>query len=232
MSISKSDNSSLIFRWFEKKEKYNSTYINDKEDHKKNWEQAKKMVELLIGPARNYLCGNIPTSWIINESLPLADAIILIFYQEKERDACSGFAMLQYPTDQSEIYIDLVCARCAGKGLIDSVKMIAEERKIQHITLSAMPNTINFYRKLGFRHLEPCSSSSECQEEAVITLIAEPVSDLKFDHNQEAEKHKEFRKLLKTLMEYKLTKDKKCKQVASCTRGGYNMTYCVHSPAE
>jgi len=86
---------------------------------------------------------------------------------------------------------------------------------------------INFYRKMGFRHL----SSGQLYEEPSIAEAAISAASLeKFKTSEEAHNNKQFSRFLRLLIKEKLTKDKNCKGLKQCEKYGYSMTYLLNPP--
>jgi len=97
--------------------------------------------------------------------------------------------------DDDSLYVDTICSNLVGnlstmmprppsggKALLNIITTFGKERGYKYISLSALINVINYYRKLGFRHLK----NGETVELSDITRLAEANADEKFDDNDEA----------------------------------------------
>lgn len=200
------------------------------------WKQAQNLINTTI--SKNHkLIGEIPLWWILEHALPEADCLFLAMRTERmctryNREVLCGFACVEF-TD-AELYLNVLCARGAGKQLVDAIKNFAFTQHIERLTLSAIPSSINFYRKQGFYFL-PLAPSNNLQEKTNSLLIslkeppeitsqAELVVEKLFASNTEAENDKEFSHLLQLLIKYKILADKQSSSFAECREDGYYMT--------
>lgn len=94
--------------------------------------------------------------------------------------------------EDDSVYIDVICGNPIGmvgrlkfpppgKTLLNMVTEYARNNNYMYVSLSALLNVINYYRKLGFRHLKAGSN----MENPYITYLANLNKDLKLlDTNQ------------------------------------------------
>lgn len=198
---------------------------------KQEWINTERIIKGLAGPSHK-MCGEIPLWWILQNALPEADVLVLVYMTKQlgrhTKEVCTGFSCLQFRPLRSELYVDLICAKNAGRQLMNAIFQYGKNLGLEHITLSALPSSLLFYRKLGFKHIDPCSTD-QCNELPEITEQASKVADYKFENHFEAEEHKPFHKLLRLLIKNNLTKNKKCKRVPECRMDGYLMSCCLHA---
>jgi len=97
-----------------------------------------------------------------------------------------------YEEDNS-LYIDVICGNPIGsagrfrppppgKTVLNIVTEYARNNDFMYVSLSALLNVINYYRKFGFRHLQAGSTS----ENPYITYLANLNKDLKLSSSDEA----------------------------------------------
>ena len=97
--------------------------------------------------------------------------------------------------DDNSIYIDVICSNliahlsmikppppAGGKTLLNIVTRFAKENNYRYVSLSALMNVINYYRKLGFRHIK----NGETTENSEITRLAELNRNERFDDSSDA----------------------------------------------
>lgn len=97
--------------------------------------------------------------------------------------------------DDDSLYVDTICSNLVGdlsmmtprppsggKALLNIITSFGKEHGYRYIALSALINVINYYRKLGFRHLK----NGETTESTDITRLAKANAGEKFDDNDEA----------------------------------------------
>lgn len=96
--------------------------------------------------------------------------------------------------------LDLICAKYQGKLLMNFLESMACSLNIRRIKLFALPHVINYYRKLGYRHIK-----RGCKEKAHITEQAEKVQDLIFKEKAEFYKNLEFMQFLRFLIKNNMT---------------------------
>lgn len=101
---------------------------------------------------------------------------------DEESEETIGFALC---TDKAartmgqdnSLYIDTICTEPrrpsfpypAGKALLNVIYQYAQTKHYSYLSLRAIANVVNFYRKLGFRFLKP----GQTQEEEQIRFLAE-----------------------------------------------------------
>lgn len=97
--------------------------------------------------------------------------------------------------DDSSIYVDVICSNLVGylsmmkarlppggKTLLNTITLFAKQQGYHYVTLSALINVINYYRKLGFRHIK----NGKTSEPAGITRLANLNKDMVLGDNDEA----------------------------------------------
>ena len=133
-----------------------------------------------------------------------------------------GFALVQVHVDF--LYIDVLCAKGAGKAIIEYTEGLGISMKKPYIVLSALPGVVNWYRRLGFVH-----AFKQCTEVSNVHSLALSASRGKFAGTENALQNAKFVKLLQALMKLKLTANKTCKTVNACAIDGFTMTKCLRS---
>ena len=99
-------------------------------------------------------------------------------------------------SDEKALYIDAICANAKqiredrrvgtevsiGKILINQIEKWGLKNGNDSIRLSALPYVIQYYRKLGYRHIKP--GQSEDDEDVKISNIANQLSNLRFQSDE------------------------------------------------
>lgn len=101
---------------------------------------------------------------------------------DEESEEIIGFALCtdnaaRTMGQDNSLYIDTICTEPrrasfpypAGKALLNVIYEYARSRNFSFLSLRAIANVVNFYRKLGFRFLKP----GQTQEEEQIRFLAE-----------------------------------------------------------
>lgn len=95
--------------------------------------------------------------------------------------------------EDNSLYIDVICGNPIGmvgklkfpppgKTLLNLVTEYARNNDYMYVSLSALLNVINYYRKLGFRHLK----AGSIMENPYITYLANLNKDLKLSDSDQA----------------------------------------------
>lgn len=97
--------------------------------------------------------------------------------------------------DDDSLYIDVICSNligylsmmkppppAGGKTLLNAITTFGKQNNYRYIALSALINVINYYRKLGFRHI----LNGETKEPRDIERLANLNKGEKFDDSSEA----------------------------------------------
>ncbi|AYV87201.1 MAG: hypothetical protein Sylvanvirus34_10 [Sylvanvirus sp.] len=143
-----------------------------------------------------------------------------------------GFAILTFFAKKNhELYIPVMCAEKGyGRALMDKVKSLAIEYdgikrkpKVEFITLSALVQVINFYRKMGFRHFEPPRHT----ERKCVSIVANKLMNQYFKTRQEVFEHKEMSSFVDLLTREHLLSNKEPGDVFDRIADGVNMSWCV-----
>jgi len=185
--------------------------------------QFDMMSAFIASQAPNICKGKVRHTYIREQSISGANMMVVAYTAKKGtrslRDSFNihGFAFIK--KTKSVMYIDVICGIGVGKRILHTIYNKARALNIKCITLSALPHVINFYRKEGFIHAESCKSETE-----IIRVIAEANKSLRFKDMTQAMSDKAFRKLLSVLVKYKLTSNKSCKNISSCSIDGYVMS--------
>lgn len=166
-----------------------------------------------------------------DQPVPTASEVVPPAYRTRQQqkhegasdETCAGFAILQLHEAPRSLYIDLMCARGAGGALVNVIKQLAVRWNYSHITLSALPVAINFYRRYGFQHAElPC-----CAEDDDLRDMSEQTQHKRFHNEQEAVEDPEFYSLLSALVKRRLVRNKRCRKIETCSVDGFSMIYCL-----
>ena len=156
----------------------------------------------------------------------------------------------EYPNQQC-LYIDLICASKdipgLGTQLMQQVEQYARRfrnQKFTHLQLSSLAYVINFYRKLGFQNtmstdgIESQEISMKFQQLVRTTMHnninnsktnKRTLESIRFDEDDAAKAHPQFRQLLNLLINEGLMKNKTGCNVDQCNVDGYIMTKAVQS---
>lgn len=176
-----------------------------------------------------YLCTNARLNMEINpnyihSAFNSTDIVVVSrtsVRQTRSSNAIQGFALVKVKPDH--LYIDVLCAKGGGLLLIDRVESLARKMNKPYLMLNALPSVINLYKtKRGFVH-----SEKQCTENNQVKQLGNIVKSKIFSSSNNAMEDKEFKKLLKRLIDLKLTANKACKSVKSCSTDGYTMTKCL-----
>lgn len=171
----------------------------------------------------------VSSSYIKNQSLKNVDIIALNLKEEyKTRSrktpiiTVQGFALLQ--NRKNYLYIDVICAKQSGDALLSNIYILGNELKKKYVILNALPHVINYYKRDKHKFLHGYKS---CEENIEIKKLGESLKNKKFKVPSNATSDKNFQKLLTLLINKKLTYDKTCKTIDSCSKNGYTMTKCI-----
>lgn len=185
---------------------------------------------------------NVDMSFSKANFLPRTDGILIAgcFHEDETKitdknSTIAGFLLYSFSAHPGTMYIDVVCS-AGGKGweLIDKAKEIAQAHKKTHITLSALPDVIMYYRSLGFINAEDHDCEEEPEVAAAIKSLPSHVPP------RDVPKTLAFKELLKLLTRKSLVGEKNClaaktvdgkentfeKKVECNNNNGYLMTFC------
>lgn len=116
----------------------------------------------------------------------------------------------------------LVSERGLGSRFTRFIQNLAIRFHVSFIQLFALPNVINFYRRLGFQNARP----PQCTESKDIHQVALQVDYMRFRDSLEAIQDPGFFVFLNLLIDHHLTKNPRCQDVWSCQEEGFVMTWC------
>lgn len=182
-------------------------------------------MNFIVGQSASICRGMVSHTYLRSQSGKKANMLIVVIEnvggtRSSKRIEVKGFALIQNNTN--DLYVDIICAKGVGKHILREVYNQGYKLKKKYITLSALPRVINFYRGEQFIHTE-----KDCNENSIITNMAEKVKGLRFKSDEDAQSHKTFNTFLKLLMKHKLVADKRCRRVDTCSISGYSMTKCL-----
>lgn len=193
----------------------------------KNDKMFKNMLKYIRAYSGELCSRNINSSYLTYHSFKLCDHLfVALDIETKTRSkkgliTLYGFVLIQELND--ELYIDVICSKGYGKKLLQHVDELANYLNKKYITLNALPQVINFYKKLGFVHAE-----KQCYHKTkIIENMSNHLKNKKFKSHNNSVIDKEFKFLLKVLMHEKLTGNKSCKSLKECSLDGFKMTKCV-----
>ena len=130
----------------------------------------------------------------------------------KKKIQLYGFAFV-YATNNTW-YIDVICANKVGTSLIRRIQSDARKtKKINFVTLSALPDVISFYGHLGFVN-GPGFAVCGVQE------TKERLYNLKV-------RKETLSSFLQWLINKQFVRNKGCTTVETCEGDGFPMTWCV-----
>lgn len=155
-----------------------------------------------------------------------------------------GIAFIQIKTRPTKLlYLDIICAVQSGKQMMNFIHDFAKKQKCKYIVLYALKDTINFYRKLGYKHVKDCKTP----EEKTITKKAQAQIHKRFKDDMDIIDDREYIDFLYYLINkgYSLkcingipqqirkraerNYQIKYKEVFKCTLDGILMMYCLHT---
>ena len=162
-----------------------------------------------------------------------------------------GVVNLKEDPIEQRIYVDLICASKEvpglGTQLMQQVEQYAKRfrnKKFTHLQLSSLAYVINFYRKLGFQNT---MSADGIESKEIATKFQQLVrsmqqnthnnskttkralESIRFDDDDAAQAHPQFRQLLNLLIKDGLMKNKTGCNVDQCNVDGYIMTKALQS---
>jgi len=133
-----------------------------------------------IRTSRAKMCHSvIPRGFLDKETFDETFAIMMLYgmadsRKEGKRPVLIGFALLEYDSDEpKELYLNALCGNgdirnppqghrlSPGKILMVQLEWLARIMKFNVIKLSALSYVINYYRKLGFRHVHSCKNAKD-----------------------------------------------------------------------
>ena len=120
----------------------------------------------------------IPKGFLEQETLDDAFVILILSMKTPTRThpkkhTMIGFAVLDYDSDYpKEIYLNALCGNTdvrnkveqkvsAGKILMTQIEWMARQLGFTILKLSALGYVINYYRRIGFRHIEHCKTGKK-----------------------------------------------------------------------
>ena len=169
----------------------------------------------------------VSRAYIKNHALKNADVFALSFKENyktrsKTLKTLQGFAILQIKPDH--LYIDVICAKKKGDIILSNVYKFGNILNKKYVILNALPHVINYYKrpKHSFLH-----GYKQCVEEPSIKKLGNTMKNKKFNSSSDALSNTNFKKLLSMLIKKKLTHNKQCKNIQSCSKDGYTMTKCL-----
>ena len=131
-----------------------------------------------IRTSRGKMCHSvIPRGFLDKETMDDTFAVMLLYgisetRKQHSRPVMIGFALLEYdPDEPKEIYLNALCGNAdirnppqgrrlsPGRILMVQLEWLARSMKFNVIKLSALSYVINYYRKLGFRHVHACKNA-------------------------------------------------------------------------
>ena len=199
----------------------------------------KPWIELIKRNTRT-LCDNIgPTYWTNVEkeidSLYIYGRPMNPYSQGSE--LIKGFLIGKHYPDH--VHLLLVCAKTGTRGiglqLMDRFIADAKAQGLQRVTLDALPQVIQYYRKkYGFKLSKQCEESHDVTERLSVLEGRPP-----FRSMDDTFEDPEMVQLLNLVIESDLSADPKCKQLKAaedpdylqvCSSSGYFMTLCLDQP--
>ena len=183
--------------------------------------------QLYITSVITTLCkGSILKTYMVAESLPKADIIIVMFNTGKTRRGIrreiKGFAVLRKKTNH--LYLDTICASGVGGKILSEAVTVAQSYGYATIRIASLPIAMPYWLKQGF-----VNAAHQPKWDADLLADAKKVSELKgFKSDDDALKNKTMYSYLAKLRKHKLTSDKSCKTVSNCAKDGFVMVLDVN----
>lgn len=177
-------------------------------DNFKNNQGPKNKIELfktiskLVIESTSSLCRNNVSSSFVEGSIEESDNLLVLIHYSLDmpypfdintlnntpNSLIYAFATIQL---DNTLYIDTICSNLignlstmtppppnGGKTLLNLIATLGREWMFQYIELSALINVINYYRKLGFRHIKNGKNSENPEITRLATLNqAEKLND-------------------------------------------------------
>jgi hypothetical protein len=184
-----------------------------------------KYFESFIQGQSSSLCkADVMQSYVRGPSKSSADMIAIAHVTKHSRSTkpivrVVGFANIRIM--QNSLYIDVLCGSGGGRTLVKAIIELAIEMDKKYVQLNALPQVINFYRKMGFMHTRSCKEKDHIQK------LSAKFKTLLFRKMDHAITHRAFKTLLSALIKDGLTSEKGCKTIPNCSVEGYTMTKCV-----
>jgi hypothetical protein len=172
-----------------------------------------------------YLCrGNVRRDYILTDALPEADALITAFEVMplrggRQRVQLYGFVILQ--KEKNDVYMDVMCARGAGKLLLDQVTDLAHRWKKKYVVIAATPFAMPYWMKQGF-----VNADGACRADKRLDKRVELIKQKKFKTWDDAVDDPLMKKFMGQLV-YRNLGANDCEGVAHCSSQGFYMTLCV-----
>lgn len=180
----------------------------------------------LIKNSINILCKKaIPPDYINIDNNNYSD-LIIAFSKGSERNqkdftTILGFVVL-CQNDNNCIEIELICVgnqfrnkqlfevKGLGYKLFNKVEDLCKDKNLNIIKLAALPYVINYYRKMGFKHILEPNCNGKDKENKILKKLAEYFYKTKFDNDIQVEMFMRIDKIIKLHSEkenktYKIT---------------------------
>jgi hypothetical protein len=198
-----------------------STYLKNS-----NKCEFKKFMEYIKSHTATICKSQVSHRYVLTHSLKHSDGILVGMNVSSKTRSLTPFLKIEgfviFQLQPNALYVDVICARKAGKVLLSNAYKFAKDMGKKYIVLNALPHVVNFYKSEGFVHAEyKCSANAEIQSSS------DKVSHLRFKSPKQALQHKEFKILLQKLVKNKLVSDKACKGISECSLNGFVMTKCL-----
>lgn len=119
-----------------------------------NHDPSFKKVTNLISRSSAICKGQVTRSYITNHATKDCNVLIAAYEPHETRQGTRmeivGFALMMNDKDNNYVYLDVICAKHSGRGLMDRVVENTESLGKNRIRISAIPQALPYWLKSGF----------------------------------------------------------------------------------
>ena len=193
--------------------------------HSPDFHSAQNYIKTKI---RDLCQGGVNRDYILNYSLPHADALVLSYEVRDtrhggQRRVVSGFAILQ--KQSRYVYLDVICAKKVGQQILETIVQLARQWKIPMIQIASTSWAMPYWLKVGF-----VNHRSAPRWDPDLLADAPSVSSQKgLKSVDDALKNPVIQPYLKKLTQRKLGIKSSCRTVTSCASDGFVMVLDVQT---
>ena len=173
------------------------------------------------------MCGaNVDPNWARDQLL--GAEFVAIVADDRQRDVAFAFGRPKFFGAERSLYVDLVCALPShGAATMAFLEDEAERRGFDSVTLSALPQAFNFYRKLGYRPMRSCVAGVPVD----VLRAWDAAGYQRFATGNEALAHAPTRALFERMVAHRMV-PLACATVDECAGNGFVLRKCFERPRQ
>ena len=184
----------------------------------------------VIKSSVHFCNGAVRGDYLRRDVLPTTDVVLVAYDERKLRGARRGrviplgFAAMSLRGERG-VTVDAICSRGHGRKILRALESVARGMGRQYVVLYALPQVINFYRRVGYRHALVGKRESDA-----LAKLADDALKSRARTVDGALRDQRLRKLMNALYRRKLVQKKGCVGIdfyfdsdMSCSNDGYYM---------